>query len=65
MHSMIFLGWHESKKGVAWIFDGSMKQNPQIRERCLKNEGGCVGRYSPITRITSPNFDKEGVYMSQ
>ncbi len=65
MHSMIFLGWHENKKGVAWILDGSIKQNPQIRERCLKNEGSCTGRYSPITRIMRPNFDKEGVYMSQ
>ncbi|MDF1497603.1 MAG: hypothetical protein P1P90_06165 [Patescibacteria group bacterium] len=63
MHSMIFLGWHESKKGVAWILDGSIKQNPKIRERCLKNEGSCAGRYSPITRIMRPNFDKEGVWL--
>ncbi len=61
MHSMIFLGWHENKPGVAWIFDGSIKQNPTIRERCLANKGNCTGRYSPITRIMRPNFTKEGV----
>ena len=60
MHSQIFLGWHESKKGVAWIFDGDIKNNPRIRERCLTNN---CGRYAPITRIYRPNFAADGVWM--
>jgi len=53
LHSQIFLGWHESKPGVAWIFDGSVKQNPRIRERCFDKR--CSYNYWPITKIYRPN----------
>ncbi len=60
MHSQIFLGWHESKKGIAWIFDGDIKNNPRIRERCLTDQ---CGDYAPITKILKPRLDNPEVWM--
>ncbi|MFZ6015322.1 MAG: hypothetical protein ACOYUZ_03120 [Patescibacteria group bacterium] len=63
LHSVVFLGWHESKPGIAWCFEGSVKDLPAIKQRCLGNGcGSWSGGAYPVIRIHRPRDIRPNQY---